>query len=88
VECLPTDIPDHLDADVSQAEIGDSLRVRDLILPPGVKMLTPAEEVVVVIAPPARVEEVTAPTPEEGALVEEAVEPEVIGEHETSEEAT
>jgi hypothetical protein len=51
-------------------------------------MLTPADDVVVVIAPPVQAEEVAAPVAEEGALVEEPVEPEVIGEREESEEAS
>lgn len=84
VECLPTEVPDHLEVDVSAADIGDSLRVRDVRLPEGVKMASPEDEVLVVVAPPARVEEV-APTPaeEERAVVEEVEEPEVIGEAET-----
>ncbi len=87
VECLPTDIPDHLEADISQLEIGHSLRVRDLPAPPGVKIVASPDDVVLVVAPPARVEEV-APVvaPEEAAVVEERAEPEVIGEGEEESE--
>ncbi|HUU55543.1 MAG TPA: 50S ribosomal protein L25 [Armatimonadota bacterium] len=82
VECLPTAMPDHLEADISGLEIGDSVRVRDLIVPPEVKVMAPEDEAVIVIAAPVREEEVAPTVPEEGILVEEAAEPEVIGETE------
>ena len=82
VECLPTEMPDHLEVDISGLEIGDSVRVRDVVAPSGVRLLAPEDEVVIVVAPPVRVEE-AAPAPvEEGALVEEVEEPEVVGESE------
>lgn len=80
VECLPTDMPDHLEVDVSGLEIGDSVRVKDLMVPPGVEVAAAEEDVVIVIAPPLREEEVAPVTEEEGALVEEVAEPEVISE--------
>jgi len=82
VECLPTDMPDHVEVDISALEIGDSARVRDLILPPGVKVIAPEDDALIVIAPPVREVEVIAPPTAEGALVEELPEPEVIGEKE------
>jgi len=89
VECLPTDIPDHLEADISQIEIGQSLRVRDLVAPPGVKIVTPADDVILVVAPPVRVEEAAPAAAEaERAAVEEHVEPEVIREREREEESS
>jgi len=80
VECLAADMPDHLEADISALEIGDALRVSDLVPPPGVKILAPPHEVVVLVAPPLRAEEVAAPAVPEGAVVEETEEPEVIRE--------
>ena len=87
VECLPTDMPEHLELDISEAEIGDSLRMKDLAAPPGVTLTAQPDDVLVVVAPPVRIEEVV-PEAEavEGALVEEAAEPEVIGEREAAEE--
>jgi len=52
VECLPTNIPEHLDLDVSPLEIGHSLHVSDLVLPEGVTALTTPEETLVVVAAP------------------------------------
>jgi large subunit ribosomal protein L25 len=82
VECLPGDIPDHLEADISGLHIGEALRVRDLVPPPGVRILSPADEVVILVAPPVRAEEVAAAPAQEGAVVAETEEPEVIGERE------
>ncbi len=89
VECLPTDMPDHLEVDVSALQIGDSVRVRDLLVPAGVKVLAAEDDVVIVISPPLREEEVT-PVVEavEGALVEELAEPEVVGEAQSRSEET
>jgi len=78
IECLPTDVPDHLEIDISGLDIGDSVRVRNLEPPSGIKVLSAEDDAVIVIAPPLREEEVAAP--EEEALLEEAAEPELIGE--------
>ncbi len=72
VEALPDGLPDYLEADISALEIGDSLHLSDLPVPDGVTLLDHPEEIVCsVMAPKAlEVEEV----------VEEAAEPEVVGE--------
>jgi len=80
VECLPTDMPDHLEVDISGLGVGDSVRVKDLRLPSGVNVMAPEDDVVIVIAAPVREEEVAPELPVEGALVGETAEPEVIGE--------
>ncbi|MDA8325001.1 MAG: 50S ribosomal protein L25 [Nitrospiraceae bacterium] len=72
VECLPDSIPGHIEVDVSGLAAGHSIHVRDLSLPEGIKVLTPSEEVVALVAAPK--EEEVAPA----APVEEAAEPEVI----------
>lgn len=87
VECLPTQLPEHLEADITRMEIGDSLRVRDLAAPPGVKIVTDPEEVLIVIAPPVRLEEVAPAEAVPGAVVEEVEEPEVITERAREEES-
>lgn len=74
VECLPTDIPEHIQADVSNLSIGKSLHAGELEVPGGVTLLTPEEEVIVsVVAPAAEVaeEEVTEEGKEEKAGVDE-----------------
>ena len=67
VECLPGDVPDGIEADVSKLQVGDSLRVADLLPPQGVSVLTPLEEsVVAVVIPQVRVVEEVEAVAEEG----------------------
>lgn len=75
IECLPTQIPPKIEVEVSQLKIGDAILVKDLTLPPGIKVLQDPDQVVVSVAAP--VKEEAALTPEEGAAPEE---PEVIKE--------
>jgi large subunit ribosomal protein L25 len=61
VECLPRDLPEALDLDVSGMDQLDAvLHVSDISVPPGVTVLADPEETVVKIAPP-RLEEEAAP---------------------------
>lgn len=39
VECLPGQIPEHIEVDVTNLKIGQTLHVQDLVLPAGVKCL-------------------------------------------------
>jgi large subunit ribosomal protein L25 len=79
IEVDPANIPDHLELDVSNMVIGDSLHISDIKLPEGVEVLDdPEMSVAVLAAPRAVIEETVAPEAAEGA--EGAVgEPEVIG---------
>lgn len=78
VECLPGDIPERFDIDISELELGKSYRVSDLTIPERVTLLTdPHSPVVSVIAPQVEKE----PEPAEEAAVAEGeapAEPEVI----------
>lgn len=65
VEALPTDLPDHLEADISSLDkIDAAVRVADLKVPKGVAVKTAQEEVVAIINPKAKEEEV-APAAQE-----------------------
>jgi large subunit ribosomal protein L25 len=78
VECLPTALPDHVEADVSGLDIGDTCRVKDLEAIPDVKILAHDDDVLLVVAPPTKAPE-AAPAPTEAAtVVAETPEPEVI----------
>ena len=82
VECLPTNIPQVFDVDMSGVELDQVVHVSDMQLPEGVKVLQrPAEAIVSVHL--AKVEE---EKPAEGE--EEAVEGEEKGEDAAAEEAT
>jgi large subunit ribosomal protein L25 len=85
VECLPTDVPTHIDADITRLGINESLKVSDLKAPERCTILTPVDEVVVSVVPPQvlRVEEVE----EAAAEAVEGAEAEAGAEGATGEEA-
>lgn len=60
VRCLPTEVPSTIETDVSELEIDQMMRVRDLKLPAGLNVLNRDDQKVVVVKPP-RVEEVVKP---------------------------
>ena len=78
ISVLPRYIPNHVEVDVSDLEIGSSLHVSDLVakLPSEAQVMDDLELAIVAVVPPRVVEE------EEAA---EAAEPEVVGEKEDEE---
>lgn len=76
IECLPRDIPNHLDIEVTKLEIGDSILVRDLEVE-NIKILNTEDASIVAVMAPREEEE--EEIEEEEILDEETVEPEVIG---------
>jgi large subunit ribosomal protein L25 len=78
VECLPGDIPEHVDIDVSELMLHQGIRVRDIATDPKWKPVTEGDAMLVhVIMPKA---EEAPPTPEATAAAATATpaEPEVI----------
>ena len=64
VECLPSDLPEKITVDLSGLEnIGDSIHIRDLTLPPEIEILSDPGDMIVIVTYQA---------------VEEAVEEEVV----------
>ena len=75
VEVDPSNIPNHIEFDVTKLTIGSSVHVRDIPLPEGVEVLDDEDaSVCVVSAPRAVIEE----TPAVEGEAEAAAEPEVI----------
>lgn len=73
VECMPQDLPERIVVDISGlAELGDSVRVRDVVLSDKVKILDDLEEIITVATAPKKEEII------EEAPVEEEAAPEVI----------
>jgi large subunit ribosomal protein L25 len=72
VEALPMEVPDRLELDVSLMVIGDSMRLSDLRVPEGVKLLDDPETVLATVSPPTKIEEpeVVEEELEEGELPE------------------
>lgn len=83
VSCLPTQIPDRIDADVTALMIGDVLTVAELRVPEGVRITADPGQAVVTVAAPMAEEEV-APAVAEVAAV--TAEPEVLTERKAKEE--
>ena len=79
IECLPLDIPEALQLDISNLEIGNSLLVSDLEIPADIEIKTPFDETIVTIVVPTEIEEEAEEEETEG---DELTEPEVIGEEE------
>jgi large subunit ribosomal protein L25 len=59
VECFPQDLPDIVRLDVTNLNIGESLHVRDIPLPPGVEAITDGDLTVVSVVASRVGEEVT-----------------------------
>jgi len=77
IECLPADIPEHVDIDVSELMLHQGIRVRDIAANPKWKPVTEGEAMLVHVIMPKAEE---APTPEATAAAATATpaEPEVI----------
>jgi large subunit ribosomal protein L25 len=81
IECLPADIPEHLEVDITDLQINQGVRLRDLAA--GVKwraVSDPDTLLVHVVSPKAEVAEVTETAPTAGS------EPEVIKKGKTEKE--
>ncbi len=74
VECLPGNIPDTVQVDVSELDINDSIRVEDIVIPGDVTLVTEGDRSVASVVPPVSEEELEADLGVEGE------EPEMEGE--------
>jgi len=70
VECLPDDIPERIDVDISDLAIGRNLRVGDLALGDKVKPVTDRSQVVAHVVAPRAEEEKPAEAAAEAATAE------------------
>lgn len=81
VTCLPADMPEFIEVDISGLGLGDALMIKDLVLPAGVEIHADPEAVVFhVIQPKLQEEEVKAEEPA-------AAEPEVVEKKKKDQEA-
>jgi large subunit ribosomal protein L25 len=83
VECLPTDIPEHIDVDISELMLNQSIRLRDLPQSPTWKPVSDGETMLVHVVMPKAEESAAATT--EAAPAAAAAEPEVIKKGKTDE---
>jgi len=83
VECLPGDIPEHIEVDVTQLDVGDSIHVSDIPVTK-VKILTDPERSIATVVPPTIIK---APVEKEELEEELIEEPELVEkEHKEGEE--
>lgn len=75
VECLPTQIPEQIELDVTDLVIGRALHVSELVIPDGVTLVTAPEDVLVTVSAPRVHEEVAAPVAAEAVPAEAAEAP-------------
>jgi large subunit ribosomal protein L25 len=85
IECLPADIPEHVEVDVSELMLHQGVRVRDISSGVKWKAISDAELMLVHVIMP-KAEEVAAPAEAAAALVASA-EPEVIKKGKKDEDA-
>lgn len=85
VSCLPSQIPERIDVDVTSLRIGDVLTVASVPVPEGVRILNDAGQAIATVSPPMA-EEVAAPAAPAAAAAA-ATEPEVLTERKPKEEA-
>ena len=83
IECLPQDIPSTIEVDITSLDVGDHLNVKDLKIPPKVRVLAHPEERVLSVVSPVRKEEIE----EEGVKVSPE-EVEVVGRKKEKEETS
>jgi large subunit ribosomal protein L25 len=81
VSCLPTAIPERIDADVSDLAIGDVLTIASLAVPQGVRILNDPGQAVATVSPPMAEEE----TPVVATTAAVTAEPEVLTERKPKE---
>ena len=80
IECLPKDIPEHIDVDLTELHLHQSIKVEDLIPPAGVTFINEPGDVIAMIQAQAKEEEVVPEEEleEEGEVIAGEEEPEVI----------
>ncbi len=85
IECLPKDIPENIEIDISGLHLRQSLKAGEITLPEGLELITSPDTIMVLIEVPLKEEEIEVEEEEEEVIGEEE-EPEVIGKEKPAEE--
>ena len=64
IECLPTDVPDSIDVDITSLELNGTVFANDIVLPDDTELLSPEDTTIAVCAPPKAEVEVEVPDEE------------------------
>jgi large subunit ribosomal protein L25 len=80
VECLPGDIPEHIEVDISDLHLHQSIKIEEITFPTGVENLSDPQTLVVLIEAPTKEEEIVVEEEEEEEMevMAEEEQPEVI----------
>jgi len=78
VECLPKDLPEHIEIDISNLHLRQSFKAGDITLQEDIKFLSDPDAIMVLIEVPAKEEEIEVEEEEEEEVIAEGEEPEVI----------
>ena len=70
ISCLPKDLPEHIEIDVTKLQVGDSIHVRDLQVG-DIKILAEEQRTIVVVAAPTVAEVVKTEGEEEAVAAED-----------------
>jgi len=85
IECLPKDIPEQIEIDISELHLRQSFKVEEVVLPGEIKLISDPETILFHIEEPAKEEEIEVEEEEEEVIGEEE-EPEVIKKEKPEEE--
>jgi len=58
IECLPSQVPESLKADINNLNVGDHISVGGMEIPEGVEVLTAPDRIVAAVVLPSKIEEV------------------------------
>lgn len=83
MECLPKDIPEHIEVDISGLHLRQSLKVEDINLPEEIMVISDPDAILVLVEAPLKEEEIEE---EEEEVISEEEEPEVIKKEKVEEE--
>ncbi len=78
IECLPNQIPDSINVDISALNINESVHVRDITVAEGIRILTDGDATVATIQPPISAEKLEAMLTATPAAATEGAEPELV----------
>ncbi len=85
IQCDPDQVPEHVEVNVSELGIADSVHIRDIKIE-GARILDNADSAIVTVVPPPAIKEET-PEAVAAEAAEQPAEPEVIGKTKKAEEA-
>jgi large subunit ribosomal protein L25 len=77
LECLPKNIPENIEVDISDLHLHQSLKVEDIAPIEGVEILSAPDAILVLVEAPSKEEEIEV-VEEEEEIISEGEEPEVI----------